>query len=65
MNCFGISYKVRDYIQLKKTTTAKCNSKRLTWKVENGNWSGADGSIMKKEKGIEKLFLRLYVLCYD
>ena len=56
VNCFGISYDSRHYIQFKKRTTAKCTSKRLTGKFENGDIIGAldGGSVMKKEKGIEK-----------
>ena len=54
MNCFGISYDLSHYIQLKKVTTAKCTSKRLTGKYENGRIIGIGGSIMKKEKGREK-----------
>ena len=64
MNCFGISYNRRDYIQFKKTTTFKCTSKRLTSKFENGRVYDTRGSIMKKEKGREKLFLSIHVLCY-
>ena len=60
MNCFGISYDLSHYIQLKKVTTAKCTSKRLTGKYENGRIIGIGGSIMKKEKGREKIFVSIY-----
>ena len=57
MNCFGISYDSGLYIQSKTITTAKCTSKRLTGKFENGRWIGVldGGFIMKKEKGREKI----------
>ena len=56
MNCFGISYDSRHYIQFKKMKIAKCTSKRLTGTFENREIIGAldGGSIMKKEKGREK-----------
>ena len=62
MNCFGLSSDSRHYIQLKKITTAKCTSKRLTRKFENGRWVGVldGGFIMKKEKGREKIFVSIY-----
>ena len=62
MNCFGLSSDSRHYIQLKKITAAKCTSKRLTRKFENGRWVGVldGGFIMKKEKGREKIFVSIY-----
>ena len=66
MNCFGLSSDSRHYIQLKKITIAKCTSKRLTRKFENGGWVGVldGGFIMKKEKGREKIFVSIYGWCY-
>ena len=62
MNCFGLSSDSRHYIQLMKITIAKCTSKRLTRKFENGRWVGVldGGFIMKKEKGREKIFVSIY-----
>ena len=62
LNCFGISYNLTRYIQFKETTTAKCTSKRLTGKFPIGGIIGAldGGSILKKEKGREKIFLSIY-----